>query len=244
MWAKGYWKSLDNYLQLFAEAGDATVIMEASNAYTQSPMQSGVPERILSFNPDARFIYIMRDPVERTISHYWHMVRWSGEYRSLLAAVSRDPQYIETSHYARQLQAYLQCVASERVYAFTLESLVADPLTQMSQLYAWLGLDSSFRPSSGGVDTNTRPEVFEGPRGYGWLDRIRRAPSYRKFVPVIPRALRRFGRRLAVRTVSDADIPLAEVKSYLRPRQREQTEELGKLLNRSFPEWTTLYGAS
>src|SRR5262249_59279001 len=100
MWRKGYWRTAERYLELFAAAGAATVIAEASNLYSQVPAIAGVPERILSFSPDARFIYLMRDPVERTISHYWHRVRWSGEHRPILAAPRTDPQYTDTSHYA------------------------------------------------------------------------------------------------------------------------------------------------
>src|SRR5271168_2107075 len=79
MWRNGYWASDARYLALFARAGSAAVIGEASVFYSQEPLFAGVPERIVAFNQDARFIYIMRDPVERTISHYWHRVRWWGE---------------------------------------------------------------------------------------------------------------------------------------------------------------------
>ena len=123
MWAKGYWRSADRYLDLFARAGDATVIAEGSNGYSQEPLCDGVPQRILSFSPEARFIYIMRDPVERTISHYWHNVRFFGEHRPMLAALESDPQYTDTSDYARQLNAYLTHFERGRIYVLTLEAL-------------------------------------------------------------------------------------------------------------------------
>jgi len=56
MWRQGYWRSVEHYLALFAAAGEATVIAEASNFYSQVPAFGGVPERILSFSPDARFV--------------------------------------------------------------------------------------------------------------------------------------------------------------------------------------------
>jgi len=59
------------YLSLFARAGDKPIIGESSTGYTQAPRFHGVPQRIRGFRPDARFVYIMRDPIERTISHYW-----------------------------------------------------------------------------------------------------------------------------------------------------------------------------
>jgi hypothetical protein len=68
IWRQGYWKSEEAYLKLFRSAGIATILGEASSYYLHLPFASGVPERICQFNPDARLIYLMRDPIERTIS--------------------------------------------------------------------------------------------------------------------------------------------------------------------------------
>jgi len=244
MWAQGYWKSIDRYLSLFAGAGDAAVVVDGSTTYSKVPMFGGVPERILSFSPDARFIYIMRDPVERTISHYWHRVRWWGEHRTLLSAIRSDPQYKDVGHYARQLNAYLRYVQLGRIYTLTLEALLANPAEQLSSVYAWLGVDPTFRPSSLGIPSNVRPDMFDQVRGYGLLDRFRRTSSYVRVAPYVPRAVRKLGSKFAARSVKPAEVPLAEVRAYLRPYQQCQTEELSKLLNRPFPQWKTLFGTS
>jgi hypothetical protein len=60
--------------------------------------------------------------------------------------------------------------------------------------------------------------------------------------PRLPRAVQRLGSRLAVRSASAADAPLAEARALLRARQRRETEELGAVLGRTFPEWQTLHG--
>jgi hypothetical protein len=240
-WQLGYWRSTEDYLSLFDGAGAAPVIAEASTVYSQLPLFARVPERILAFNPAARFIYIMRDPIERTISHYWHRVRWWGERRSLLSAIRSDPRYTAVSHYARQLQAYLRLVARERLYILTFEELLADPLAQLMQLHAWLGVDSSFRPPSLGVPNNVLPEAIEQVRGFGLLDRLRRTPTYGRIHPLLPRRLRRLGARLAARPVRPAEVDTFEVSALLRPMQQRQTEELARLLGRSFLQWRTLY---
>jgi Sulfotransferase family len=100
MWDGGYWKSQESYLRLFQTAENATIFGESSVYYTKRPLVMGVPEKIQQFNPDARFIYIMRDPVERAMSHYWHMVNWEGEWRSILDAIKEEPQYRDVSYYA------------------------------------------------------------------------------------------------------------------------------------------------
>lgn len=62
-WRDGYWQNLDRYLSLFAGAAGATYLADASTLYSQVPLFQGVPERILALSPEARFIYIMRDPI-------------------------------------------------------------------------------------------------------------------------------------------------------------------------------------
>lgn len=242
MWRHGYWRGADRYLRLFAAAGDKTILGEASTVYSQIPLYSGVPERIQEFSPNARFIYIMRDPVDRAISHYWFRVRWWREQRPMLTAMRNDPHYRSVSHYARQLQEYVRHFALERIYTLTYEALVADPLGELNRLYGWLGIDPTFRPTRLGLASNVRPDVVRQVRGFGLLDRLRHTSLYGRLEPYIPDAARHLGDRLAARSVRPAEAMLGEVLEYLRPLQVSETEELSALLNRGFPEWNTLYG--
>jgi hypothetical protein len=242
MWKRGFCRSEELYLSLFAGAGAASVIAEASAVYSHVPVFKGVPARILAFDPGARFIYIMRDPVERSISHYWHRVRWWGERRAIFDAIRSEPMYTDVSHYARQLKEYLRHVERGRIYVLTHEALIADPVNQLRRIYAWLNVDPSFRPPRPGLPINTRPETVYQVRGYGLLERVRRSSVYGRVAPYLPAPVRSLGYGLAVRVVRPDHVAVAEVRDYLRGHQRAQTEELNALLNRSFPEWTTLYG--
>ena len=40
MWAHGYWREERNYLQLFASAGEATIVGEASTNYAKIPLRN------------------------------------------------------------------------------------------------------------------------------------------------------------------------------------------------------------
>jgi Sulfotransferase family len=240
-WAQGYWRSTERYLGLFAAAGDVPVVGEASTVYSQLPLFSQVAERILAFNPAARFIYIMRDPVERTVSQYWHGVRWWGEHRTPLSAIRSDARYTDVSYYARQLSAYLDCCARERVYVLTLEALLTDPVVELQRVYAWLGVDASFQPPTLGFPDNVMPDVIEQVRGFGLLDRLRRTSTYYRARPWLPGWLYRLGAQLAARPVRPASVDISRAAEFLRPLQQRQTDELARLLGRRFPEWRTLY---
>jgi hypothetical protein len=90
MWERGFWRSKEQCLRLFQSASCATMRGEASTNYTKLLSVTGVRERIRAFNPDARLTHLMRDPVERTLSHYWHMVRHHVEHRPIALAIRRD----------------------------------------------------------------------------------------------------------------------------------------------------------
>jgi len=240
-WQRGFWRSLDDYLSLFARAADAQVIAEASTTYSMAPLFSGVPERILALSPGARFIYILRDPIERTISHYWHRATYWGERRPMLQAIRGDRLYKDVSNYTMQLQTYLRHVGRDRIYLLTFEALVSDPVGEIQRAYGWLGVDSKVTPPKLDEPVNATPDAIRIARGFGLLREVANSAFYMKHVPWVPLVMRKLGSKLAFRRVARREVSTAEVEAYLRPIQLRQTEELCALLHRSFPEWTTLY---
>jgi hypothetical protein len=239
---RGYWRT-EKYLALFRTAGDAMVIGESSTNYSKLPHARGVPERIRAFNPDARFIYLMRDPLPRTISHYWHLVRSQFERRDMLTAFREEPQYLDVSHYAMQLRPYLELFGPERVKTLVTEELQADPLGTVQDIFRWLGVDPGFVPPNLDQRTGVTPKCFE----YAWtvplLRRFHRSRLWGTLAPAVPSALKSAARRHLYwrRPVEIPASPPAEVADYLRPILIARTDELCRLLGRDFSLWTNLY---
>ncbi len=237
-------KGLEWYRGLFARADGKVILGESSTHYTKLPVYKGVAERIARFNPDARFIYLMRDPVERAISHYWHNVRdmkWGQEWRSMLSAVRHDPQYVAFSDYAMQLKPYLDIFGRERVYATTFERMVENPDDLLREIFEWLRVDSGFRPEGIRRRWNAAPAESKRVGGFGILNRLRYSQAWDRLAPAVPRSLRRIGTRLAERPVDRSSQDVAAVECYLRTILLEKTEGLSATLGRDFSEWTTLY---
>jgi len=238
-WKQGYWKSEERYLQLFQSAGTATILGEASVHYTNLPMASGVAEKLHRFNPRARLVYVMRDPIERTISHYWHRVRWLGEHRSLSCAIKHDPQYCDVSYYAMQLAPYLRFFKREQIKTLTFEELIKNTKETVRSILQWLNIESSVVPLLS--PENATPEVIEQRIGGGVLYGLReKGPVFRAAIDSVPDFVRRIGVRMVTRKIYRPNVDTSEVVRYLRPLQRMQTKELEQLLGREFPEWTTL----
>ncbi len=237
-WARGEaW-----YLGLFAQSNRAAIVGESSTHYTKLPTYQGVVERIAEFSRDPRFIYVMRDPVERCVSHYWHQVRSKsrrgGERRDMLTAFRDDKQYLAYSNYAMQLLPYLERFGRERVRILTLEELAADPASVVSRIYAWLGVDPHFLPESVGLELHKTPGTITRP--VRWLARFRRTAFWEALRSAVPPTIRRLGATLSEGRPVNRDS--AEVKraiEYIRPICREYVDALTGLIERRFPNWTT-----
>jgi len=131
-WGRGE----DWYLSLFEGGESCRYRGESSTHYTKLPRFQGAAERLAEHCPDARLIYLMRDPIERIISHYWHMVMSHDEDRPMLEAVRNNPQYLHVSHYSMQLEPWFARFPRERILTMTFEALIAE----RADLLVWLDL--------------------------------------------------------------------------------------------------------
>lgn len=234
-------KYRDSYLNLFAQAHQATYLGESSTNYTKLPRYQGVAERIFNFNPQAKIIYIMRDPVERSISHYWWEVQWSAEGRDMLRAVKKVKDITDVSYYAMQIRPYLEIFGNEQIFTLTLEELSSTPEKVLKSLFLWLGVDANFLPPNLNQKSNVSPEKVPRVRGASVISQFRNTFVWEILKLTIPASTRQKAIKFLSRPANKNLSSLEQTIQYLRPIQQKQTEELSELLNRKFPEWKTLY---
>jgi hypothetical protein len=137
--------NLDDYRKLFDPR--VPVRGEASPSYAAYPRRLGVPARIKELVPDARFIYLVRDPIGRTLSHYQHAVAVDGERRDLAEALGDlDPAnlYLCASRYATQLEQYLAHFPAERILIVEQGDLRKARSDTMHRIFAFLDVASDF----------------------------------------------------------------------------------------------------
>jgi hypothetical protein len=117
---------------------------EASTDYANDPRRQGVPQRIKEAVPDARFVYLVRDPIARTVSHYQMAVAFMGERRPLQVALGdlsdRRSPYLCAGFYATQLELYLRHFPSERVLVVDQADLLAERRATLREIFAFLGV--------------------------------------------------------------------------------------------------------
>lgn len=139
-------KSLDWYRAQFEEGAGCRVIGESTPEYSKQLIYPGVPGRMHSVIPRARLVYILRDPIERMVSHYVHLFGNRKESRSLEdALLSRSHnKYVDASLYHLQLERYLEFYPRSQIFVTSLEGLVNEPVATMQSLFRFVGVDDTF----------------------------------------------------------------------------------------------------
>ena len=142
--AAEYERGLDWYRNCYPDRLPR-ILLDASTGYTMAPVHGqaddAVPRRIKHHAPDARFIYVLRDPVDRTISAYWHDRRAGRPLGSLQEAVSAKPFYTDVSRYHQKIALHLAHFPRERLMFVDFAELTANPVAVARRCIAFAGLD-------------------------------------------------------------------------------------------------------
>ena len=165
-WRHGQWHRGPDW---YAAQFDATAKVrgEASPGYTD-PAHPEVADRMRRVLPDARLVYLVRDPVARAVSQWAHHVRDGTEPRPVGEAVL-DPgsQYVARSRYAERLQPFLEAYPREQVLVVVQERLAADPRAELRRVFEHVGADPGF------WDDALRGRVHEGGAGVAVPEQVR-----------------------------------------------------------------------
>lgn len=130
----------DWYQEQFTDSGTAIVSGEASNAYTRDPVYEGASRRIKKAVPDAKLVYIIREPWSRMASHYRHRIVTGREWRSADAALRSEHSYMAATLYGHQLSLYRQSFPKEQIMLLSSEELFRRPEEVLSRLCHFLGV--------------------------------------------------------------------------------------------------------
>jgi len=234
------------YLDLFVKGEGKKIVGESSTHYTKLPTLKNAPERIKVFcdevNINPKFIYLMRDPIKRAISHYWHDVRKEGQYLSILDALKRTDrnEYIDFSDYAMQLSPYFEIFGKENVLVLTFEEMISNTENTLRQIFGWLGVDEMIElPKDIGAH-NTMPAQFNKVRGRGLLHKMRNHPLWNAISPLVPKTFKKKAISMSVKQVTVDASHDESIRTYLKPIFLEKILPLEQMLGRKFPEWGSL----
>jgi hypothetical protein len=221
----------DWYRPHFPDSESAVAVGEATPDYLYDVEAAG---RIAAALPEVKILLLLRDPVDRAHSHYWHNVSVGKEPLGVEDALAAETDrlaagfaaraaysYVDRGRYGPQLERLLAVIPSGQVLTQTFDELTSDPLAVFRRTCSFIGVDPDFQPESLGAQVNAYTRY--------------RSPTVRKAAKVLPKRMRDAVAR--VNRVDSGDYePMPEaVRDRIRELIGDANREVGELAGISAP---------
>lgn len=128
---------LNWYKKRFHDPCNNVVFFEATPNYLFVP---GVPELVFKCMPRAKFIVMLRNPVDRAWSHYFHWRKRAGWNIDTLK--QRSHEIIKKGIYWQQLERWFKFFNHKQFLIIRSEDFFVDPRLIIAQCFEFLGLSS------------------------------------------------------------------------------------------------------
>lgn len=233
VWERG----LDWYRSQFDAA--AQLRGEASISYSAWPRWTGVPERMASVIPNARLLYIVRDPIQRIISSWMHRYADGTESRPIAAAldVLENNPIVDRSRYYAQVEQYLGYFPRVQIHVICSEQLRSDRRAVLARIFEFVGADPAFdTPGFERVEHESRSKRRKGviARGLAWLAE---SPPARIVPPAIRRRIGYAVYRPFTRVIERPTLD-ERTRERLREHLAPDLARLREFTGQSFAEWS------
>ena len=236
-------KGLKQYQDLFSKVADEKAIGEGSINYIFYPEACAGIKQI---TPNAKIIFILRQPVDRAFSSYKKAQDETPDPAGSFEAAWRDDErlareswyngrYRGKSLYYEQLKIWFDTFDRKQICVYLYEDLRDDPKTLMRDLYGFIGVDPSFNPDTSVVH-NRSGEISNPFMRWAWKN----SGELRSWIaPILPLSMRGQFFRLIARGKRSS--PSEKLDPQLRKRLtgeiRDDILKTQELIGRDLSHW-------
>ena len=219
------------YRQLYTTVADDQLAGDFSPSYLFS---AHAAERIHRTHPDAKIIMVLRNPVERAISHYLMDVRFGLQqlpFAECLVLTQKTRlfhrEYIEVGQYVRQVRRFTERFPTENVLILLHEDLIRSTAGTVGTILKFLGLPAMH------CDYTPRHNVHKMIR-FSLIRKTIMATGVRSLGRLLPHIVK----SRVVDWISTNNKPQFEQETLrLADRFREENSQLSQLIDRNLDHW-------
>jgi len=142
--------NIEDYSALFDDVTSELAIGEASTAYLPNPL---APKNIRKLIPNAKFIAILRNPIERAYSAYTYNLQKGIDPVSDFKLAIKEEQskgnwrhYVKLGFYSKQIKNYFETFEDNQIKVFLYEDLKYDTNTILKNIFQFLEVDDTYTP--------------------------------------------------------------------------------------------------
>ena len=229
--------TIEKYNSLF-EREDVILRGDSSVSYL---FYEDVPHKIFTYNPDAKIIIMLRNPIDRAFSHYlmdYSLGLISESFETIIQKQSKHKnanlfyqQYIQVSEYSKQIKRYLEVFFKDNIHFIDYEDFKNDTSDVVSSVFLFLGVNDDFQPYlKKKYNTYTAPKNSLIRYVYSFV-------AFRKMVAnILSKNLTKTIRNLLFRSDKKPQLPEL-TRNFLKKHFESDVRELSELLNKDFTKW-------
>ena len=152
-----YDRGVEWYREQFPGSHTAHAVGESTPNYMFS---TTALDRIKETLPDVKLVVMLRNPIDRAYSHYWHdrsRGKTEGDFEENVRRELDGDQglhYVARGRYRAQIEHILQRFPSTALLVEVFEEMVDRPQAIYSSVCRFIGVDDAFRPDGLGAPVN------------------------------------------------------------------------------------------
>ncbi|MEO9594769.1 sulfotransferase domain-containing protein [Rhodopirellula bahusiensis] len=218
---------------------------ESSQNYSKRHhFKPGIVDRLADCVPDAKLIYVVRDPVKRIESHYTEAMEGGYAPDSDLEAFlfeggAAENHYVKTSSYHFQLSWFLKRFSMDQILVVESERLKTERLQTMNEVFRFLGLEGMQDASLFEFQANTAGDK----RADNVVGRFLKNPISAPLRALLPRSIKSRARSSSLiascsTTPVEKQFLSQEASDAIREVLADDVAELRALTGMTFPNWS------
>lgn len=233
-WYQSQFPNYEDGICIDASTSYSFAPLSAKNSYQTKKSVQNIPQKIHAISPNAKFIYLLRDPIKRTYSSYWHSFNTGREHRSFRDAIKNDFFYVDVSNYYGQLALWLEYFPLESFLIVLFEDLKNNPQQLVKKCFDFLEINSD------NIQINLQ-EHRNKTQSINYIGRqfnnIFKKLDYSGFGFMAPSKVRKTINKYTVNSNKVLPDISKEEFSYLQEYFSEKNQNLAKLTGISLSQW-------
>ena len=232
-----YFKGIEWYERYFAESASVPVRGEASPLYMAFPE---VPRRIAQVIPEAKLLFVLRDPAERAYSNYWFNVNRGVQYpqesfSKMIRRATGYRRYLSKGFYSDQIAMFLPHFSRDQFHFIITEEMGENTPDVLKRCFRFLDL-ADHEPEV--RKRHNRAQLPRGGVASAMLNVV--LPVQKALRPLLPARID--GRlkqtvRSTFFTNKEKPAMSEEDRAYLQDVYREPNEQLAELIGQDLSAW-------
>jgi len=228
---------LGHYSKFFLKCKKNQIKGEVNPSYATN---EGARKKIKKVNPNIKILFIIRTPIERSISQYLYGNKYSKEKKININEKELKEKWGNKQHYYKYLKIWYNTFPKENIYIINLDEVEDKPRKTLENLYSFLEVDKNFIPSLINQKEN-KIHKYYFPKTHKLLKKInkkiKKSPFLIKLINTL--SLNKLAQKISKLNRKEIEKPeiSKKTRNYLKNQFKDEIIKLEELTGKDLSSW-------